>query len=585
MVRVRNPFTLLTLLAAMMALLCAMAGSSAAAGGDTTLVSVADSSGTQADRESANSSITPDGRYVAFVSNATNLVTGDTNNVYDVFVRDLQTGATERVSVNSSETQQSDLTTNNLNEGFPSISSDGRFVAFASSAKNLVPNDTNGYRDVFVRDRQEGTTERVSISNSGVQATGGFPGTTEPSGSRYPSISADGRFVAFSSNATNLVSNDTNDYEDTFVRDRQEGTTERVSVDSSETQTSHSFSSDPSISSDGRFVAFQSASPNLVENDTNATLDVFVRDRQEGTTERVSVNSSGAQANNGSGTWADRAISADGRFVAFTSAATNLVLGDTNGYADLFVYDRQAETTRRVSLSSSGTQANGDTEYPTISPDGRFVAFHSSPLRGATNLVKNDTNNAADVFVRDMQTGTTARVSIADSSGAQANSFSSRPSISSDGRYTTFTSGATNLVKNDTNNNYDVFVHKLDALPDSGTPMVERVVPAHKTTGAARDANLMASFSEEMKPESISRSTFKFYKWNRKTRTWRRITDVEITCDSPCLEAVLNPYPSDDLKLLAARTKYKADLTTGVTDKAGNALARNVAWTFSTGAE
>jgi Tol biopolymer transport system component len=581
---VRKSYSGVFTMLATITLLCVVAGSSGAAGGDTTLVSVADSSGTQADRESSDSSISPDGRFVAFASNATNLVTGDTNKAYDIFVRDRQTGTTERVSVSSSGIQQTELTTNNFGEARPTISSDGRFVAFASSSTKLVPNDTNGYRDIFVRDRQTGTTERVSVSSSGAQATGGFPGTTEPSGSYGPSISSDGRYVAFTSHATNLVSNDTNNAGDIFVRDRQEGTTERVNVDSSETQTSHSDSSQPSITSDGRYVAFSSPSPNLVANDTNNVGDVFMRDRQEGTTERVSVNSSGAQANDWSSSWGDDpSISSDGRFVAFTSEATNLVLGDTNNAIDIFVRDRQAEITRRVSVSSSGTQANGRTDYPSISPDGRFVAFESAAVQGATNLVKNDTNLSKDIFVRDQQQGTTRRVSV-DSSGAQADSFSARPSISSDGRFVAFVSGATNLVASDANNTYDIFVHELGTIADTGTPMVDWVVPAKRATGVSRDANLTATFSEEMRPTSINTSSFELYQWNRKTKSWRQITDVQVSCESPCLEATLNPYPTaDDTRLLAANKEFRAVLTTRVKDAAGNPLLRPFIWTFTTG--
>jgi Tol biopolymer transport system component len=246
-------------------------------------------------------------------------VTGDTNGKSDIFVHDRQTGATERVSVDSSGAQAD-------NASFKSaISADGRFVAFESFASNLVPNDTNGWVDVFVRDRQAGTTERISVRSTGQQVNGG---------SNRPAISADGRFVAFASIATNVVPNDTNATWDVFVHDRQTGTTERVSVDSTGAE-SDGASVRPTISADGRFVAFDSSATNLVAGDTNGVTDVFVHDRQTGTTIRVSVDSSGGEANASCG---KSAISADGRFVVIGSAATNLVANDTNGFSDVFVH-------------------------------------------------------------------------------------------------------------------------------------------------------------------------------------------------------------------------------------------------------
>ena len=296
---------------------------------------------------------------------------------------------TTRVSISSAEVQ------GNAASIFPSISADGRYVAFASVASNLVANDTNGTTDVFVRDRQAGTTRRVSISSTGTQGNGG---------SYYPSISADGRYVAFESDATNLVASDTNGTTDIFVRDRQAGTTRRVSISSAELQ-GNGGSYYPSISADGRYVAFDSDATNLVANDTNGTRDVFVRDRQAGTTTRVSISSAELQGNSYS--YAP-SISADGRYVAFQSDATNLVANDTNGTSTSSCATAEPGTTRRVSISSAGTQGNGNSDSPSISADGRYVAFHSD----ATNLVADDTNGASDVFVRDRQAGTTTRVCV-----------------------------------------------------------------------------------------------------------------------------------------------------------------------------
>src|SRR6476661_1437972 len=209
---------------------------------------------------------------------------------------------------------------------FPSISADGQFVAFGSMSTNLVPGDTNNSEDIFVRDLLTNTTTRVSVDSAG------NPGNNK-SGS--PSISADGRFVAFLSNSTNLVPGDTNNNYDIFVRDLLTNTTTRVSVDSAGNPGNRD-SYNPSISADGRFVAFSSDASNIVPGDTNNTGDIFVRDLLTNTTTRVSVDSAGNPGNSNS---FSPSISADGRKVAFSSLAANLVPGDTNNGPDVFVAD------------------------------------------------------------------------------------------------------------------------------------------------------------------------------------------------------------------------------------------------------
>ena len=272
----------------------------------------------------------------------------------------------------------------------PSISADGRFVAFAAWARNLAPGDTNGFGDVFVHDRGTGTTERLSADRTGTEANDTI---------HQPAISGDGHVVAFVSAATNLVPGDTNGQADVFVHDRPSGTTERVSVNSDGAEGDGS-SERPTLSADGRYVAFSSSATNLVPGDTNGQSDVFVHDRQTRLTERVSVDSAGIQGNAASVVGPNdhgAPLSADGRFVAFTSAATNLVPGDTNGQSDVFVHDRQTRLTERVSVDSAGTEGNGDSRGASLSADGRFVAFASD----ANNLVPWDTNSVTDVFVRD----------------------------------------------------------------------------------------------------------------------------------------------------------------------------------------
>lgn len=320
------------------------------------------------------------------------------------------------------------------------VSADGRFAVFHSTANNLVAGDTNGTRDVFLRDRLLGITERVSVSGAGVQGN---------SDSRNPHVSADGRFVAFASDASNLVAGDTNGTTDIFVRDRLLGTLERASVSSEGTQ-GNGGSTSPWMSADGRFIAFSSAASNLVAGDTGNRMDIFVRDRLLGTTERVSISGAGL---GGNGNSYGPSTSPDGRFVAFIAYASNLVAGDTNNQPDAFVHDRLLGTTERVSVSSQGVQANSESYYPTLSADGRYVAFQSR----ATNLVTGDTNNQDDIFLRDRVLNTTTRVNVS-AAGAQANGHSSDQTISADGRFVTFTSTASNLVTGDTNMQPDVYV-------------------------------------------------------------------------------------------------------------------------------
>jgi len=271
---------------------------------------------------------------------------------------------TQRVSLSSSGVQSHGFSMHSM------VSGDGRFVIFESSGNDLVPGDTNGALDIFVRDRRLGTTERVDVSTEGVQAN------TDPMHvfGNFVSISADGRFATFSSEATNLVQGDTNLYEDVFVHDRVLGLTERVSVDSSGGQ-GNAHSRENSTSADGRYVAFMSLASNLVANDANLASDVFVRDRRLGLTERVSVDANGV---GGDGNSDFPSISADGRYVAFYSLATNLVANDTNGKADVFVRDRLLGTTVLASRTIGGLQGDGDSSllfFPrAVSPNHHALA-------------------------------------------------------------------------------------------------------------------------------------------------------------------------------------------------------------------
>jgi len=255
-----------------------------------------------------------------------------------------------------------------------------------------------------------------------------------------PSISADGRFVAFYSDATNLVPEDTNGALDIFVTDLITKTSSRVSV-SSEGQQANADSYYPSISADGRYVVFTSVANNIVSGDTNNKEDVFVHDRDTKITKRVSVGPSGKQANNLSGHNWYSDISADGRFIVFDSAASNLVPGYTNHTTDIFVHDLVTKTTRRISLGQDGTQADGASFEPSISESGRFVAFSSA----ATNLVPGDKNTNDDIFVYDRLDKSTKRINTG-ASLEESNRSSRDPNISANGRFIVFSSWATNLV-------------------------------------------------------------------------------------------------------------------------------------------
>lgn len=334
--------------------------------------------------------LSEDGNLVVFISSADNLVSNDFNNVDDVFVRNITTGETQLVSVSSEYDQANDRSYK------ASISPDGRYIAFDSSASNLVSGDMNNKIDIFVHDRQTGITERVSVSSYGAESDGD---------SYFPTISSDGRYIAFDSDADNLISNDTNGVRDSFVYDRFVHEIVRISESSDGTQ-GNGASRFPVLTANGRFVVFESLANNLVPGDTNGVRDTFVRDLNLGQTSRVSVASDGTQQENVNFILSS-AISADGRYIAFNSDGINLVMGDSESTPDIFVHDRVTGITEMVSVSSTGIQGNDGSFYPSISADGRFVTFDSS----ANNLVDYDINNETDVFIRDRLLGITELVS------------------------------------------------------------------------------------------------------------------------------------------------------------------------------
>jgi Tol biopolymer transport system component len=394
----------------------------------TTRVSVSTSQ-QQGDRPSWTAGVSASGRFVAFTSQATDLVRGDTNDRQDAFVIDRKNGRTQRVSVSSSGAQAKAGPNPDGGSAALGISANGRYVLFRSDASNLVPGDTNGKMDAFVCDRATGKTRRIPPAGLGVYAgalsangryavlqadenvyrydlrrrhlrrlTAGANGWSEE-----PSISAGGRYVAFTSIASKLVRGDTNKLPDVFVRDVHTGKTTRVSVTSAGRQgvgkKYSNGSNGPTISSDGRYVAFHSDMTNLVPRDTNGVFDIFVHDRLSGKTQRVSVSSAGVQSNAESGSGAS--FSSDDRYVAFSSLATNLVASDRNDITDVFIRDLGKHRTQLVSLGmhGQGDDASWVGLGAAFTRDGRYILFAS----WAANLVPGDTNGVADVFVRDLR--------------------------------------------------------------------------------------------------------------------------------------------------------------------------------------
>jgi parallel beta-helix repeat protein len=455
---------------------------------------------------SGGRSITPDGRFVAFDCTFTNLVVGDSNGARDVFVHDRWSGTTTRVSVANDGTEADGDST------FASLSDDGRFVAFQSLATNLdtAAPDTNWVSDVFIHDRDP-DGDGIYDEAGDVRTTRVSVGLTEADGpSTLPVISGDGQTVAFWSEATNLVPDDTNGEPDVFVFDGDSLAISRVSVKTGGEQANSAeglaLPAAPALSRNGRVVAFQSTRADLAAQGKVGWRDIYVHDRNTATTTRVSVASDGTEGTipKGCGPWdgpegklacsdfasSNPSLSADGRFVAFDSIYDNLVPGDTNFDGtylgrDVFVHDRQTGETTRLSISTDGIQDNTYSpsgaacgvgpHAPAMSPDGRFVTFSSC----GSSLVAGDTNQISDAFLRDRFLGTTVRVSTY-SGGAQVTTFTgafgTRFAAASRGaRFLAMGSDVETMVDGDTNRNVatgelggDVFV--AEPIPASAPP-------------------------------------------------------------------------------------------------------------------
>ncbi len=465
--------------------------------GVTVLASLS-SAGVQGNQDSHLPAMSANGRFVAFASLSDNLVPGDTNIASDVFVRDRLTGTTERVSVSSRGREGNE--SSGLLQGLsgPSISGDGRFVAFDSIASNLVRGDTNGQADVFVHDRQTGATERVSVASDGTQAN---------ADSTAAHISRDGRLVAFTSFAENLVPDLDPGIDfgrDMFVHDRSTGVTERISEGFDGTEADGE-SFDPLLNADGRFVYFTSFAANLVAGDRdNDDLDAYVFDRQAGTMESITANRGSAETfvlNHGTAT----GISGDGRFLTFVTADDGFVAPDTNGFAeDAWLVDRATGEYVLVGVNDSGEQGDDATFADGVSDDGRIVALTSL----ATNFGGPATVRQS-VYVRDRAAGVTRIVSVA-TDGTDGDRDSNEPWLSPDGSQVAFASRATTFVP-ETQEFFasDIFVRderpRADlsvAKTDSPDPVVTRaaltytVMATNNGPGAATDVTLVDTLPE-----------------------------------------------------------------------------------------
>ena len=380
--------------------------------------------------------LSADGRFVVFTSFEQTLVPNDTNGRQDAFLHDRQTGQTLRVNVGPGGKQSAEVASH------PAISSDGRYVVFYSAADDLVADDTNRTFDVFLYDRQSGQVSRVSDGPRGIQSFG-------PAG--WAVVSKDGQYVAFSSWAPNLVPEDTNHCADVFCKEMATGKITRVSVSASGEQADGSSGrTGVVISADGRYILFESDATNLVPNDTNKAMDIFLYDRQTGKTTCVTRGTDGATAQ---GPSRFPEMSLDGRYITFSSEAANIGPEDTDNLLDVFVCDQQTQKTTCVSLASNGQPGNGRSGCGAISADGRYVVFVSE----SSNLVDNDTNGLPDVFLRDRKENKLVWVSMG-LEGKPANGASRQPTISADGRFIAFVSDASNLVADDSNGVADVFM-------------------------------------------------------------------------------------------------------------------------------
>jgi Tol biopolymer transport system component len=400
--------------------------------GITTRISVAND-GTQSDGNSYYAVISADEQWITYDSDAATLTPADSNGERDIFLYHRPTRTTALLS------RADDGTPGNGFSEFPTLSGDGRIIVYHSDATNLVANDTNDIRDIFLYNRDTETTTRLSAAPDGTESNGA---------SARPAISADGQWVTFFSDASNLVNGDNNNTNDIFLYHLTTGITTLISRTPDDSP-ANGASLHPNISADGAWIAFDSTATNLVADDSNGVADIFLYERATGTITRLTPNSADGDSHNPT-------ISLDGSTVAYISSATTLVPDDTNQAEDIFVVEIAATTTNRVSIATNGTQGNDHSRKPALSADGRRVAFYSF----ASTLVNGDSNQASDIFLHDRTTHTTTRLSLS-TDGAQSNGSAFDPAISADGHHIVFHSDAATLTPDDTNATHDIFLRSL----------------------------------------------------------------------------------------------------------------------------
>ncbi len=425
---------------------------SALSPGQTTDRVSLDENGQEAQGSSVNAQISNDGRHVVFQSSA--MLTVGSSVFTNVFVRDRNTGRTVILDTGPGGAPSNAASLN------PRMSSDGRFVVFFSAASNLVAGDLNVTEDVFLYDRDVDDNGVFDEGNGAVELISlAYDGSQSDAPSDLPVVSDDGRWVVFWSAATNLVANDVNSVPDLFVRDRVLQMTSRLSVSSAGAEANGS-STKPALSASGRFLAFATHADNLVGGDTNGVEDVVLLDRDpdingvfdEGNSVYVMVsNGDGGVPADGASGAPD--VSDDGTLVVFDSVATNLVAGGTSGRQQVYLRDLNLGSTFLLSRNGT-TEGNDRSEFAAISGGGAYAVFQSR----ASNLVSGDNNNWDDVFLVNLGAGSLKRYSV-NGAGGESSSYSHRPAIAEIGPQVAFNSPSSDLVPHDTNNSLDVFVH------------------------------------------------------------------------------------------------------------------------------
>jgi Tol biopolymer transport system component len=415
----------------------APAGLAIAEPGDIVLASTSDT-GVKNNGFALGASPSPDGTVVAFSSEATNLDPADTDTIGDVYTKDLASGDLTLVSTTTEGEK------GNGYSWLPSLSADGTAVAFASAATNLHPDDGDSIVDTYVKDLITGELVLVSTAENGVKAN---------AASYFPSISADGTAVAFYSAATNLGQVGGSPGYHVFVKDLVTGDV-TLAATNDNGKRANGFSYEATLSADGTRVAFYSEATNLDPADTDTAGDIYVKDLVTGEVMLASVSETGEKSNG----WNEYpAISADGTKVVFVSAATNLDPLDTDEVVDVYLKDLVTGDITVVTVSETGEKSDQFAAEPHLSRDGTKVTFTTT----ATNLHPGDTDGILDVYVKDLVTGELLLASTSDA-GVKGNDHNSQPRLSSDGTIVAFESHATNLDPGDTDTTRDIYVKDTD---------------------------------------------------------------------------------------------------------------------------